>query len=29
VGSALAWCGGIGAVSVALCAIVFRRRTGA
>jgi hypothetical protein len=28
-GSALAWCGGIGVVSVALCAILFRRRTAA
>jgi ABC-2 type transport system permease protein len=27
--SALAWCGGIMIVSVALCAILFRRRTAA
>ena len=29
VGSALAWCGGIMVVSVALSAILFRRRTAA
>jgi len=28
VGSALAWCGGIAVVSVALSAVLFRRRTG-
>ena len=29
VGSALAWCAGLGTVSIALSAILFRRRTAA